>query len=172
MKLNARQIRRLNQGLLLTEILLVLAGIAVVGLVFRSRPALVTATSPTTAPATRPAAVVSNPALAWYAPIWTRDLRQPPIEPKPSGIAVAPQPAPPPPPPKIKLLGTVVEPGDCYGLFADEAGRLTLKRLDEHVGEYRVRQVERGKAQIEGPAGQVWLTMPDYDQRVRGDGSQ
>jgi hypothetical protein len=94
--------------------------------------------------------------LDWYAPLWERDLKQPPIPPSPappSVVAVPVELAP-------TLLATFVETGACYAHFSDRNGRVELKSVDEDVGGYRVSAIEPGRVRLVSGERELWLEVP------------
>ncbi len=99
--------------------------------------------------------------LAGYAPIWQRDLRQPPIPPVVQADAPPPE---TPPPPLPRLLGTFVEPQERWAYFLTLDGHTRTYQTDESVNGYRIVAIEPGRAQL-AAAGQVhWVTLPRQPQ--------
>lgn len=122
-------------------------------------------TTPTSPPlpSDDPQTTVSEPGpppaardLAWYAPLWERDLRQPPIPPAP--LAAPPGAAPAQTMPR--LVATFVEGGVRFAHFTDGNGRAQLKAIDESVGRFRVAAIEPGRVQLADGADAVWLEVP------------
>ena len=108
--------------------------------------------------------VVQTKPLSWYAPVWTRDLRQPPFEPRPIKEVVKPKKPAPPAPPSVRLLGTVVEANKRFGLFVDSKNKLLVCRPNDTIDGYMVMAIERGKAEIKNQQRSAWLKMPEYDK--------
>lgn len=93
--------------------------------------------------------------LAWYAPLWERDLKQPPIPP-----AAPPQAAPSAPIQLPVLLATLVEPQGRYAHFQGRSGAAEMKGLNETIDRFKVRAIEPGRVQLESDAGLVWVQIP------------
>ena len=74
--------------------------------------------------------------LEHYAVTWQRDLRRPLYDPPP---IVAPKRARPEL--KIRLTGTVVEPGFTYALFATGDGKTVLARVGQKVEGAEVKSI-------------------------------
>lgn len=114
----------------------------------------------TTPPADLDAAPVADDApkpLDWYACIWQRDLRQPPIPPVADQQDQAPtQPAPPLP----RLLGTFVEPGGRWACFLTSEGRTRTCKIDEVVSAYRITAIEPGRVQLARAGDTQWVELP------------
>lgn len=93
--------------------------------------------------------------LAWYAPLWERDLKQPPIPP------VAPPPVAPSAPIQLPiLLATLVESQGRYAHFQGRSGLAEMKGLNETIDRFKVRAIEPGRVQLEGDSGLVWVQIP------------
>ncbi len=94
--------------------------------------------------------------LAWYAPLWERDLKQPPIpppvsEPQERSVDTGPLPT---------LLATLIEPEGRYAHFAGPSGRARLKSVDETIDRFRVRAIEPGRVQLEDNGQIIWVEIP------------
>lgn len=120
-------------------------------------------TSPPPAPAAGALVVPEGPPLAeatrgldWYAPLWERDLRQPPIPPTPA----APQRPAAPRESLPKLVTTFVETDHRYAHFLDAQGKMRFCAVDERIGAYRVAAIESGRARLIDGAYDVWVEMP------------
>ena len=99
----------------------------------------------------RPAALeeavadVQNPAappevqmeLAWYAPLWERDLAQPMVDPPLQQPTQQPQPTSPLP----HLVATLVDAEFRYAHLADRKGALRLLECDETTDGYGVTAI-------------------------------
>lgn len=94
--------------------------------------------------------------LAWYSPLWTRNLKEPPI---PKEI---PQSAPTPEPPRNLpvLLATLVESEGRYAHFASPSGNPRLRSVDELIDDYRVLAIEPGRVQLQRSNKLVWVEIP------------
>lgn len=101
-------------------------------------------------------AVAAVPDLAWYAPIWERDLKQIPIpQPEPQVIESRPNPGPLP-----SLLATLVQPSGSYAHFAGPDGRAELKGLNEGVGACVLRRIEPFRVELTCGERSVWIELP------------
>ena len=103
---------------------------------------------------------VSSPSsehdLAWYSPLWTRNLKEPPL---PKDV---PQPAVTPEPPKNLpvLLATLVETQGRYAHFASPSGPPRLRGVDEVIDDYRVLEIEPGRVKLQRSNQLVWVEIP------------
>ena len=95
--------------------------------------------------------------LAWYAPLWERDLKQPPIPPAVTEPPVERQEDSGPVP---TLLATLVEPDARYAHLRDPAGRVRLKQIDEAIGRFRVAAIEPGRVKLDDGRREVWIEVP------------
>ncbi len=99
------------------------------------------------------------PALAWYAPIWERDLKQPLVPPPPDQA----------PPPETTdapvLLATLVDAQGRFAHFAGPGGRPELRGLDEGIGGFVVRSIEPGRVQLAQGDRLVWVELPKSEGR-------
>jgi hypothetical protein len=101
--------------------------------------------------------VPNTHALAWYAPLWERDLRQPPIPP------VA-DPRKEPPVESIPLpilLATLVEPQGRYAHFQGRSGKPEMKGLHETIDRFRIQAIEPGRVQLQDQDALVWVAIPN-----------
>lgn len=133
------------------------AAIPVVALLLlRSTPEPIQRAGGATSMQTEPAVVEERRGLDWYAPLWQRDLRQPPIppaQPAPQRPAEGREPLP-------KLVTTFVERESRYAHFLDPQGKLRFCGLDERVGSFRVAAIEPGRARLVDGDFAVWIEMP------------
>ncbi|MEK6674124.1 MAG: hypothetical protein AABZ47_00550 [Planctomycetota bacterium] len=93
--------------------------------------------------------------LEFYAPLWERDLKQPPIP--ASSIS------PPPIPPKESLpslLATFVAPDGRYAHFSDGNGRVAFKTVEDEVSGFRVATIEPGRVRLINGTLDLWLEVP------------
>jgi len=90
---------------------------------------------------TRAASMVSRaakaalPSLQQFQQVWRKPLRRPLFDPPPAATAARTSTPPPQAPLRIKLLGTVLEPGQSMAMFAVPPGTITIKRVGEAIGE-------------------------------------
>lgn len=99
--------------------------------------------------------------LDWYAPLWRRDLKQPPIP--QTAPAAVPESIPESPLPA--LLATLVEPQARYAHLRGRDGRVQLTAPDEMVDDYRVLAIEPGRVQLQRGTRMVWLEVPEVSRR-------
>ncbi len=111
---------------------------------------------------TEPIGAQETHALAWYAPLWERDLKQPPIPPlepkKEPNPAESAGPVP-------TLLATCVNSGESYAHLVDRRGRVVFKTVDESVDHFRLVEIEPGRVRLVDGARDVWLEMPLLKKR-------
>ena len=126
-----------------------------------TRPAI-TAADPPRPPTSKPTAIAeeSSKPLEWYAVIWQRDLRQPPVPPKTDAEQQTPE---PPPVPLPKLLGTFVEQDDRWAHFVTDDGKTRICKLNDAIAAFRVLAIEPGRAQLANGADRHWVEVPKPD---------
>ncbi len=95
-------------------------------------------------------------ALAWYAPLWERDLKQLPVP----SAGEQPDPAPDSSDSLPTLLATFVEPGGCYAHFIRKNGRVEFKGLNETIGAFQVMAIEPGRVELRDGDRSVWVEIP------------
>ena len=142
----------------------ILRGILVVGLVtasimlLKTRPKPVKPTPHTVDQASTRSGKVAAYELSWYAPLWQRDLKQPPIAEKqaekPSNVAKPAGPVP-------TLLATFVDSQVRYAHFRDDRGRVHMKAIDESIDHYRVHAIEPGRVKLQNGDGAIWVDIPE-----------
>lgn len=107
----------------------------------------------------RPVARTTSPVekhdLAWYAPLWQRDLRQPPIPPVQDG---APKPAPSRPMPSV--LATFVDHDRPLAHLIGQAGKPELLSLNDTLDGFTLVAIEPGRVQLESGSERRWVEMP------------
>lgn len=157
------QIRRICLALKITRTVLVLAVPVSVSLLWASAPSPpvlldneVDATPVDTSQETE----IHD--LSWYAPLWQRDLKQPPIPAVVAELRAKPRPKPGPMP---TLVATLVEPQARYAHFVDRSGKVELKGIDEFINEFRVRAIEPGRVQLQEGERVVWIEIPKRGDR-------
>ena len=97
--------------------------------------------------------------LAWYAPLWERDLKQPAISKQ------GPAPAPTVEGPVPTLLATLVEPDGRFAHLVGRSGNPQMKTIDESIDQFRVRAIEPGRVQLQTGERQVWVEIPKSKDR-------
>jgi hypothetical protein len=102
------------------------------------------------------AAMPAAHALAWYAPLWERDLKQSPIPPvlepqKATPVESVPLPI---------LLATLVEPHGRYAHFQSRSGKPEMKGLHETIDRFRIQAIEPGRVQLQDHDALVWVAIP------------
>lgn len=94
--------------------------------------------------------------LAWYAPLWERDLRQPPIPPAP-----VPEPTPVIIPSEApRLVATFVDEQKRFAHLMDRDGKLLFKEINDEVAGYRVASIEPGRVELAAGTRTVWIEVP------------
>ncbi|MEK6677213.1 MAG: hypothetical protein AABZ47_16365 [Planctomycetota bacterium] len=93
--------------------------------------------------------------LEFYAPLWERDLKQPPIPTTPTS-----PPAKPPQESIPALLATFVAPDGRYAHFSDANGRVEFKTVEDQIGGFRVAVIEPGRVRLTNDLQDVWLEVP------------
>ncbi len=94
--------------------------------------------------------------LAWYAPLWERDLAQPMVDPPFQQPAQQPQPTSPLP----HLVATLVDAEFRYAHLADRQGAVRLLEQDETIDGYRVTAIETDRVQLQRGDALVWVEVP------------
>ncbi|MCC7291865.1 MAG: hypothetical protein IT449_07380 [Phycisphaerales bacterium] len=93
--------------------------------------------------------------LAWYAPLWERDLKQPPVpvveeaKPAPARARSAPS-----------VLATFVHSDASYAHLIGQAGKAELLVVDDSLDGYRLVAIEPGRVQLERGHERFWIEMP------------
>ncbi len=105
--------------------------------------------------------------LSWYAPIWERDLRRPPVDPVADTKRKAKKPKPKPL--RLALLGTVIEPADRYAVFRKEDGHIVVKRVRDDVDRFTIAGIDRGRAELVRGERRVNITVPGYEPARFGE---
>lgn len=93
--------------------------------------------------------------LAWYAPFWQRDFRQPPI---PQNAKR--QPAAPPPRELPQLLGTFMESDKRYGHFRTVSGKTRVHPIGGTVDSCEIVAIETGRALLKRGDKRYWIEVP------------
>ena len=114
-------------------------------------------------PTSQPVPLADAHPLAWYAPIWQRDLRQSPVDPAPKATPPKPKRKPKPEPVRVTLLGTIVERDQRYGVFRNEQGHIVVKRLQEEIDQFTIVRIDRGRAELVRGLRIVRITVPGYE---------
>jgi hypothetical protein len=97
-----------------------------------------------TAPATRPA-VRRVHSLQELQTLWNLDLQRPLYDPPP--VLVTP-PVVKRPPLTVRLLGTIVEPGNSVGVFRLADGREELRSIGQDAGGAEVLEIHEDRAVV------------------------
>lgn len=116
----------------LTSLVLIVAGVGIVASAWRFDPVAPHASPPRLALAKGSTSPAPSPlAHSISADAWTRRLRQPlydpPPPPPPAVVAEAPRPIP------VRLVGTVIEPGNSQAFVRQASGTVELKRIGDQV---------------------------------------
>ena len=115
------------------------------------------------APTSQPVQSADVRSLTWYAPIWQRDLRQPPVDPAPKAAPPKRKQKPRPEPVRVTLLGTIVERDQRFGVFRDEQGHIVVKRLQDQIDQFTIARIDRGHAELVRGSRIVRITVPGYE---------
>lgn len=106
------------------------------------------------------------PPLEWYQPLWTRDLRQPPIE-RVASATPAPTPAPKPPPRLPCLQGTFVEGNRAWAHLITPDGSRCVLKMSESLEGYVLVAVEPRRAELQYGNRSYWIEMPREDSIIQ-----
>lgn len=98
----------------------------------------------------------TEPDLNWYAPLWERDLRQPPIPPTPTPDPI-PQRIPAEAP---RLVATFVDARMRLAHLLDRQGRLQFSEVNDDIGGYRVGAIEPGRVELIAGDSKLWIEVP------------
>lgn len=96
--------------------------------------------------------------LAWYEPLWTRDLRQPPIPPieKPKPVAT---PKPVPMPTLPRLMGTFVEGETAWAHLLSPQVGVRVLQLNERIEDFEISAIEPGRVQLTWRDQTRWIEI-------------
>jgi hypothetical protein len=100
--------------------------------------------------------------LAWYAPLWQRDLKQPPI---PRAVEEQPAAREPDPGPLPALVATLIEPNARFAHLRDQSGKAQLKGLGDAIDRFRIKAIEPGRVQLQDGDRLVWVQIPKRKKR-------
>ena len=98
--------------------------------------------------------------LADYAPLWQRDLKQPPV-PRPKGEQPA---GPPPSAPLPRLVATFIETGRGYAHLIDNFGHGRFTAVGDKVDEFQVMAIEQSRVQLQSGDRIEWISLPKEDE--------
>lgn len=158
----ARQIRWIRYVLVVVQCGLVAGMSLLVHRLVADRDTLVLAPETQASAATPPNDTLEDRPLSWFAPIWQRDLRRPPVDP----VVKNPRknkPIKKPEPLRLTLLGTVVEPDARYAVFRNGDGHIVVKRLHDEIDRYTIARIDRGRAELVQGTQTVAVTVPGYE---------
>ncbi len=102
--------------------------------------------------------------LAWYAPLWQRDLKQPPVPPV---VTVKTKKPEPPKGPVPTLEATLVDSQGRFAHLRDRSGRLRLRGIGDSIDRFVVRAIEPGRVQLEREDRLVWVDLPHPNRKGR-----
>lgn len=151
-----RQLRLLEVTLKCGRALLVLALPATALALVWTAPAAPDLTAPETQTSVEEAEEDQAHALAWYAPLWERELKQPPIPPV---VSAEPEDTPVPSGPVPRLLATLVEPAGSYAHLIGRKGAVELKAVGDLVDGFRVTAIEPGRVQLDDGKRTIWIEV-------------
>lgn len=98
--------------------------------------------------------------LADYAPLWQRDLKQPPI---PRPIEEKSDPTPPSAP-LPRLVATFIETGRGYAHLIDNSGHTRFAAVGDVIDEFRMMAVEESRVQLQSGDRIEWILLPKEDE--------
>lgn len=110
-------------------------------------------TPPPPAQQAEPAAPAA-PELAWYTPLWERDLKQPPVPPQAPPAAAMPESGLP------TLLATCVSPQAHLVHFIDSGGKIRMRSAGQRIEGYVILTIEAGRVELQRGEQRVWLDVP------------
>ncbi len=156
----AGQVRAIQRGLTVLRAGLVLALPLTIAVLWGSFPQRADLTTDPTPLASQPKAEPSARDLAWYAPLWQRDLKQPPIPPAPRRVAA---------PSKQReslpvLLATLIQDDSCFAHFRNRRGEAQLRAVSELIDTYEVLAIEAGRVQLRRGDDSLWVELPKENQ--------
>ncbi len=122
----------------------------------------VTAPPSPLAASAQPAPAIEDRPLSWYAPIWQRDLRRPPVDPVVERAAPKRQPRKPEPL-RLSLLGTVVESDARYAVFRNGQGHIVVKRSRDEIDKFTIARIDRGRAELTRGDRTIVVKVPNYE---------
>ena len=99
------------------------------------------------------------PSLSQFAHIGQSDLRL--SRPDPEQATGPVQTAAAAVPMRFRLLGTAVESGRPFAVFADEMQRPIVRTINQLIDGFRVTGIERKKVTVEQQSRRVDLSIPD-----------
>ncbi len=154
------QVRTIHRGLTVLRAGLVLALPITVAMLWGSFPKRADLTTDTTPFASQPNTEPAARDLAWYAPLWQRDLKQPPIPPAPRRVSKPSKERDPLP----VLLATLVQNDSCFAHFRNRRGEAQLRAVSELIDTYEVLAIEAGRVQLRRGEDLVWVELPKENQ--------
>lgn len=152
---SSRHLRLLSRLLTGAAVACLAAAPYVVWRLSQAPPLTVDASVPTDASTGEPTSVPEQHDLAWYAPLWERDLKQPPFPPMEEA-----KPAPTPTRPTPSVLATFVQREESYAHLIGQAGKAHLLAVDDSLDGYRLVAIEPGRVQLELGGDRFWVEMP------------
>ena len=163
-------LRRQKLALWLLGIGLVLGGVLVVAWGFRGKCSVVLSQSSTgsaraaKAPTTNPQAPLS---LKEFEPHWNKPLRRPIFDPPP--VVIPPPKKEVPPPLNVRLVGTIIEPGETVAMLANARNSLEFKKVGDSWGAGKllatITAIENSRVTIQYAGETIVLTMQDGGRR-------
>jgi hypothetical protein len=156
-----RQVQSMARALQGVLLLLLLA-IPLTGLHFwRAQPPAPDLNSERAPDAAQTNATKTTRPLTWYAPLWERDLKQPPIPPQVALSAPETKPTRPTP----TLIATFVERGIAFAHLRRADGKVELKGVSETIDGFLVAAIEPGRVLLENGESTIWVELPKEAQR-------
>jgi len=162
----SRTVRRLRHGLGLVQVAAAAGFVWAAYGLLRDRggtpPPTIGPTPPSSASSKTPTRDVHP--LIWYAPVWKRDLRQPPVDPV---VEQTPSTSPPAPPQLPTLLATFVEGDRAWAQLQTAGGAPRVFRLHETCERFELAAVEPRRAALRCGNETYWLELPTTNSLVR-----
>jgi len=121
------------------------------------------------APTLKAAVIESSPvlpsepaseSLAGYAPLWQRDLKQPPIPRSNDEQPIRRPPSAPLP----RLVATFMETGRGYAHLIDNSGHGRFAGVGDMVDEFQVMAIEQSRVQLQSGDRIEWISLLKEDE--------
>lgn len=152
-----RQLKLLEAALKFARALLVLALPTTAAALIWTAPTAPDLDNPEVQTSVQEAEENQEHTLSWYAPLWQRDLKQPPIQP---ATSTEPEGASAPSGPVPKLLATLVEPAGSYAHLIGRQGAVELKAVGDLIDGFRIAAIEPGRVQLDDGKRTIWIEVP------------
>lgn len=94
--------------------------------------------------------------LAWYAPLWQRDLAQPMVDP-PAEVTTQPS---RPTGPVPRLVATLIDSDSRYAHLSGQRGDVQLLEQNSVIDGYRIAAIESDRVQLQRGESAIWVEVP------------